>query len=184
MLLENAGIPIHVHPHTLDERAEEKTLPNATPGEIALILAERKALSVSQSLGIPETYILGADQTLSCEGRSICKAENYEEAREILHFLSGKTHTLHTAIALVHLGEILTSFVHESYLTMRPLSDDFIESYLHMIGERAYQCVGIYPLESLGTHVFSRMEGDYFTILGIPLLSLFQVLREEGCLAS
>ncbi len=184
MLLENAGIPIAVHPHTLDERREEETLPNATPREVALALAERKALSVSQSVGIPEAYILGADQTLSCEGRLFCKATNRQEARETLQFLSGKTHRLHTAVAFMRGQEMLSSFVREASLTMRPLSDAFIDSYLHLIGDRAYACLGVYPLESFGPHVFAHIDGDYFTILGLPLLSLFDIFRKEGCLAS
>jgi septum formation protein len=182
MLLENVGIPLAIRPHTVDERAEEKKLPTSCGAEIALALAEKKADSVHKSGAFSESYILGADQTLSCEGRLFAKSATYNDAKETLRFLSGKTHKLHTAIALMRGQTLRRSFVCESALTMRTLTDSFIESYLQSIGDRAYHCLGVYPLESFGPHLFSSIKGDYFTILGLPLLDLLQIFREEGAL--
>jgi septum formation protein len=124
--------------------------------------------------------VLGADQTLACGDRRFSKPADRAAAAEQLRGLRGRTHELHSAIALVRDGEALFELVDTARLTMRDFSDRFLEDYLDMAGDAALASVGGYQLEGIGIHLFERVEGDYFTILGLPLLPLLAFLRRNG----
>jgi len=145
--------------------------------EIAEALAEQKAAAVST--GRPE-LVIGADQTLELEGRLYDKVETLDEARERLAVLRGKAHRLHSAVAVVKAGRTLWRETATATLEMRDVSDAFIDDYLEKEGQAALGSVGCYRLEGLGAQLFSRIEGDYFAILGLPLLGLLELLREHG----
>lgn len=180
-LLTNAGISSEAVPADLDERAVARTAGVSSPGEVAALLAREKARSVSALL--PGRIIVGADQTLALGERLFNKPLNREQAAEQLHALAGHTHELHSAVAVVRDGRQLFTHVAVARMTMRSLSPDAIERYLGTAGEAVTTSVGAYQLESIGVHLFERIEGDHFTILGLPLLPLLQFLRNEQLLA-
>lgn len=192
-LLSQAGIPTDLHPSGLDERQVEadfaKGAENGTvdAGELALHLAKAKALRVSRQFAQPrdghERLVLGADQTLSLTGEILHKAGSRAEAAERLAKLSGREHRLHAAFAIAREGRILGSGIVVAQLTMRDLSAAYIETYLAAAWPDISASVGLYQLENLGPHLFSRIEGDYFAILGLPLLPLLAILRELGALS-
>ncbi len=179
-LLRNAGLEIRVMPSDVDERAVEEPLleSGVTPDEIAMILAEAKALDVGDQ--IKSALVVGADQVLEFEGERLTKPADMEQARRQLLRLSGQTHALHSAVALVRNGNTIWRHVATARLTMRVLSPEFIGWYLAQTGDAALSSVGGYQLESLGIQLFDKIEGDYFTILGLPLLPLLGQLREIG----
>lgn len=179
-LLEAAGIPVEVDPAAVDERAIEAPLAGATPEEVALRLAREKALAVAARR--PSALVLGADQTLALGTRRFSKPKSLTAAREQLAALSGKTHALHSGAAIARDGRIAFEAVATARLTMRPLSDQALDAYLAAAGDRVMQSVGGYQLEGLGVHLFERVEGDHFTILGLPLLLLLAFFRSEGLL--
>jgi len=127
--------------------------------------------------------VVGADQTLALGRTRFTKPVDRDAAREQLKALAGRTHELHSAVAVARDGRVLFSKVDTAKLTMRELSDDFLDAYLDTAGETVLASVGGYQLEGLGSHLFERIEGDYFTILGLPLFALLGFLRKEGCLA-
>ncbi len=127
--------------------------------------------------------MVGADQTLALGRARFTKPADREAAREQLRTLSGRTHTLHSAVAVARDGRVVFSHVDTARLTMRPLSERFVEAYLDAGGSSVTHSVGGYQLEGLGSHLFERIEGDYFTILGLPLFALLGFLRREGALA-
>lgn len=176
-LLANAGLSFEVRPAAIDERVIQNSSGLTAPGEIAARLAHDKARSVS--LQVPGRYVIGADQTLACEGRLFNKPAGRAGAIEHLRALGGRTHELHAAIAIVHDGELLFEDVSVARLTMRKLSEDAIAAYLDATGDAVAASVGAYQLEGLGVHLFSRIEGDHFTILGLPLLPLLAFLRSR-----
>jgi septum formation protein len=180
-LLANAGLSFEAKPATIDERAVQRNSGLATAGEIAAHLAREKARSVS--LQSPGRYVIGADQTLECEGRLFNKPAGRMGAADHLRALAGRTHALHAAIAVARDGKILFDDVSVARLTMRELSDGAIEAYLDAAGDAVTTSVGAYQLEGLGVHLFSRIEGDHFTILGLPLLPLLAFLRGQGLLS-
>lgn len=180
-LLANAGISFEAVPADIDERAVAQAAGVSLPGEIAALLAREKALAVSKQF--PGRYIAGADQTLALGERLFNKPLNREQAAEQLQALAGRTHELHSAVAIVRDGKVLFSHVVVARMTMRSLSADAIEAYLGAAGEAVTTSVGAYRLEGLGVHLFEAVEGDHFTILGLPLLSLMQFLRNEQLLA-
>jgi septum formation protein len=180
-LLENAGIPLDICPADLDERRLEAGAASQAPGTVAAHLAREKARAVAKSR--PGALTLGADQTLALGAVRFSKPADIESAREQLRTLSGKTHELHAAIAFVRDGAVLFEYVGIARLTMRALSDEFLDTYLKCAGAAATASVGAYQLESFGIQLFERIEGDYFTILGLPLLQALQFLRRQGCLA-
>jgi septum formation protein len=180
-MLEAAGIPLDVHPADIDERAIEAAANTADAGEIAALLAEEKARAVS--LAMPGRLVIGADQTLALGIRRFSKPENREAAAAQLRALRGRTHQLHSALATVRDGVVLFRYVSLANMKMRQFSDEFLDRYLHAAGERVTQSVGCYQLEGLGVHLFEAIDGDYFTILGLPLLPLLGFLRREGALA-
>jgi septum formation protein len=180
-VLTGAGVPFEVLVAGVDEDAVKEGLlaEGAGPREIAEALAEIKALRVSA--GRPE-LVIGADQTLEFEGRLYDKAETLEAARERLRALRGKPHKLHAAVVVAKEGAPIWREVSTATLVMRPFSDDFLEAYLAEEGEAALGSVGCYRLEGPGAQLFSQVEGDYFSILGLPLLGLLDLLRSHGVL--
>ncbi|MGX1348704.1 septum formation protein [Bradyrhizobium elkanii] len=181
MLLENAGLDFEALPADIDERAVQKNSGLSAPGEIALLLAREKALFVSRQR--PGQYVVGADQTLALGQRMFSKPAGRTQAAEQLSLLAGRTHELHSAVSVARDGKVLFGDVSVARMTMRRLAAGEIESYLDHAGEAVTTSVGAYQLEGLGVHLFERIEGDHFTILGLPLLSLLAFLRAEKLLA-
>jgi septum formation protein len=179
-ILMNAGIGFRAEGSNIDERAVEAPLleADATPEDVAAILAEAKALDVSERNA--GALVLGGDQTLSLEGELFHKPADMEEARRNLLRFSGKTHQLWSALALARDGETIWRHVSVAHMTMRPLAPDFIGRYLASVGDSALSSVGCYQYEGEGIQLFERIEGDYFTIIGLPLLPLLAKLRELG----
>ncbi len=179
-LLLNAGIPFDALPAAIDERAVQHASGLTTPGEIAVRLAEEKAAAVSARH--PGRLVLGADQTLALGERTFNKPADRAQAVAQLRSLAGRRHELHSAAALVRNGQILFSDVSVARMTMRPLSDEQIDTYLNEVGEAATTSVGAYQLEGLGVHLFSAVHGDLFTILGLPLVPVLEFLRSQRLL--
>ncbi|GAA0597585.1 Maf-like protein [Paenochrobactrum glaciei] len=179
-LLNNAGLTFGTENADIDERAVEAPLyrSGATPEDVAMVLAEAKALAVSEKH--PDAIIIGCDQTLSLGDEIFHKPADLEEAGKNLLKLSGKTHQLNSGIVLVKNGETIWRHVAIAYMTMRPLQPEFIGRYLERIGDNALSSVGAYQVEGEGIQLFEKIEGDYFTIIGLPLLPLLQKLREES----
>jgi septum formation protein len=176
--LASAGIAATLESHGVDERAIERGLKAANPRRVASALATAKAVSVSRRL--PEAIVIGADQTLDLAGRSIAKPADRAAAARQLRALSGKTHALHSASAVAREGRVVARQTKSARLTMRALSNTEIGSYLDAIGDDALASVGSYQLEGLGVRLFERIDGDYFTILGLPMLPLLAALRKLG----
>ena len=180
MLLANAGIAFEAIPADIDERAVQNDSGLTAPDEIATLLAREKALWVSQRH--PNRYVVGADQTLALGSRLFSKPAERSVAADQLRLLAGKRHELHSAFAVARDGKILSVDVSIAGMTMRSLSASEIETYLDHAGDVVTTSVGAYQLEGLGVHLFKRIEGDHFTILGLPLLPLLTFLRSERLL--
>ena len=180
-VLEGAGVPFEAAGSGVDEEAAKARLleRGAGPRQIAEALAEEKALAVSRTR--PE-LVIGADQTLEFQGRLYDKAETVDDARSRLKTLRGAPHQLHSAVVIARGGETVWRETESATLTMRAFSDAFLEDYLAAEGEAALGSVGCYRLEGLGAQLFERIEGDYFAILGLPLMGLLDLLRREGVL--
>jgi septum formation protein len=181
MLLANAGIDFEAAPAHIDERAVQQAAGTATPSAIAARLAREKALVISARK--PGRYVVGADQTLALGERLFNKPDGRAQALEQLRALAGQSHQLHSAIAVVRDGAVRFEHVAVARMTMRPLSEPGIAAYLDQAGDTVTSSVGAYQLEGLGVHLFERIEGDHFTILGLPLLPLLAFLRREQLLA-
>jgi septum formation protein len=179
-LLANAGIDFEAVPADINEREIQQASGLSTPGDIAALLARRKALSVS--LRQPGRFVVGADQTLARGVRLFAKPAGRAQAAEQLRALAGGSHELHSAVAVARDGEILFEGVFIARMTMRQLGEPEIVAYLDAAGEAVTTSVGAYQLEGLGVHLFERVEGDHFTILGLPLLPLLAFLRSERLL--
>jgi septum formation protein len=177
-ILASAGVPIESRPAPIDERAIEARSHVHEAGEVARVLAGAKAHTVAAQM--PARVVLGADQTLTLDGQRFSKPVDRDAAREQLLALRGKTHRLHSALTVVRDGAVLFEYSDTADLTMRNFSDRFLESYLDAIGAGAFASVGGYQIESAGIHLFEKISGDYFTILGLPLLPLLQFLRQGG----
>jgi nucleoside triphosphate pyrophosphatase len=180
ILLANAGISFEAVPADVDERALQKTSGLAAPGEVAVLLARAKALAVSQQK--PGRFVIGADQTLALGMRLFSKPANRLQAAEQLRALAGHSHELHSAVAVARDGKILFASGAVAHMTMRQFGEAEIDAYLDEAGEAVTSSVGAYQLEGLGVHLFKRIEGDHFTILGLPLLPLLAFLRSERLL--
>jgi septum formation protein len=179
-LLANAGISFEAIPAEIDERAAQQASGLSAPGEIAALLAREKALVVSAQQ--PGRFVIGADQTLALGMRLFNKPSGRAEAAEQLRALSGRRHELHSAVAVARDGKILFEATTIARMTMRRLGEGEIDAYLDAAGEAVMTSVGAYQLEGLGVHLFEVIDGDHFTILGLPLLPLLAFLRGEGLL--
>ncbi|WP_298258353.1 Maf family nucleotide pyrophosphatase [Bradyrhizobium sp.] len=180
ILLANAGIAFESDPADIDERAIQKSSGLSDPGGIANLLAREKARAVS--VRRQGHYVIGADQTLALGMRTFNKPAGRTQAVEQLRALSGQRHELHAAVAVARDGKLLYDHVSVARMTMRQLDDAQIEAYLVEAGHAVTSSVGAYQLEGLGVHLFEQIEGDHFTILGLPLLPLFAFLRGERLL--
>lgn len=178
-LLHNAGLVFNQMPSGLDERSIEAPLEEADvpPGDRAEILAEAKAVDVSESN--PGTLVLGCDQILSLDDTVLHKVADMEAARRRLLALSGKTHFLHSSAVLVRDGQTLWRHVTPCAMTMRSLSPNYIGRYLAQTGQQVLSSVGAYQIEGQGVHLFSRIEGDFFSIVGLPMLPVLEALRQN-----
>ena len=177
-LLEAAMVPFEIAPARVDEAAAKASLlaNGVRPRDIADALAELKALH--RSVSDPDTLVLGADQVLEFEGECISKSRTSAEAERLLQRLRGKEHKLHCAASLARCGQVLWREIQTAKLWMRDFTDSFLRAYLDAEGEAILGSVGCYHLEGRGAQLFSRIEGDYFSILGLPLLPLFSALRD------
>jgi septum formation protein len=180
-ILEAAGLAFIVEPPGLDEA----TMRQAVSGEdllaahdIAEVLARAKAEAVSDLAR--QAYVIGSDQVLALGDTILTKPDSMEAARRQLLDLSGKTHSLHTSVAVATNGEAIWAETTIATLTMRKLSPEFIGRYLAAAGEEVLSSVGAYQIEGLGVQLFEKIDGDYFSILGLPLLPLLDTLRREG----
>ena len=180
-LLETAGVSVEIRPADVDERDIEAKAPLQTPVAIAALLAREKALVIARVM--PDRLVLGADQLLSLNGERFSKPADRAAARAQLAKLSGRTHELYSAIAFARDDAVLFEYVGVARLTMRAFSDRFLDDYLDAVGDAATASVGAYQLEGLGIQLFERIEGDYFTVLGLPLITALDFLRRHGCLA-
>jgi septum formation protein len=181
-LLESSGISIEAHPADIDERSLEKAAPLQGPAAVAAFLARAKAAAVAALH--PGRLVLGADQTLALGTERFSKPVDRAGARLQLTALCGRTHELHSAIVFVQDANVLFAHVETARLTMRPFSPHFLERYLDSVGAAATASVGAYQIEGPGIQLFERVDGDYFTILGLPLLRALDFLRQRGSLAS
>jgi septum formation protein len=181
-LLSNAGLAFEVVPAEIDERAAEAPLLEAgvAPADLALALASVKASVVSEAR--PRDLVIGADQVLGLDGERLTKPVDMEAARRQLLKLSGRTHQLHAAVACARAGEVRWQQVETASLAMRQLDPPEVGRYLARVGPEALKSVGAYQLEGLGIQLFEEIEGDYFAILGLPLLPLLRFLRSEGAI--
>ena len=181
MLLANAGIDFKAVPADIDERAVQQSSGLASPGDIAALLAREKTGAVSRQHS--GQFVVGADQTLALGTRLLSKPVGRAQAAEQLRALAGNRHELHSAVAVARDGKILFEATSSAGMTMRQLTETEIDAYLNEAGEAVTSSVGAYQLEGLGVHLFERIEGDHFTILGLPLLQLLAFLRSERLLA-
>lgn len=179
-LLVAAGIPVEVLAADLDERTTEAGASSSEPGAIAALLAREKARLVGRAH--PGRLVLGADQMLALDGERFAKPPDRAAALAQLRALAGRVHALHSAAACVQDGAVIFEHVSVARLTMRTLSDQFLNAYLDAAGHAVTQSVGAYQLEGLGSQLFERVEGDYFAILGLPLLEVLHFLRQRGSL--
>jgi septum formation protein len=182
-LLEGARVPFEAVGSGVDEDVLKQDLlaRRAGPAAIAEALADAKALAVSKTR---PGLVIGADQTLELDGALYDKVETPAEAAERLRLLRGKPHRLHAAVAVASQGAVVWREMQSATLVMRDVSDAFIAEYLAHEGEAALGSVGCYRLEGMGAQLFEAIEGDYFTILGLPLLGLFELLRKEKVLSA
>jgi septum formation protein len=180
-VLAGAGIPVEILPADIDERAIEAQAGARPPGEIALMLARAKACAVTAKR--PGRLVLGADQTLALGSRLFSKPADVAAACDQLKSLRGRTHELHSAVVLARDGAVLFEQCEIARLTMRDFSDRFLDAYIEAAGPAVTASVGGYQVESVGIQLFERIDGDHFTILGLPLRQLLHYLRREGWLA-
>lgn len=183
-LLTGAGLAFERAPAGVDEAAAKDSLKaeGATPGQLADTLAELKAARISPRF--PGALVLGADQVLACDGEWFDKPPDLAAARAQLLSLRDRTHQLFSAAVILRDGERLWGRTEHATLRMRAFSEEFLDAYLEKVGDRALTSVGAYQLEGPGVQLFSHIEGDFFTILGLPLLALLDFLRGHGALSS
>ena len=177
-MLTEAGVVFAVEDSGVDEDAIKVAMTGAAPTELAVELAMAKALAVSRR--DPDAWVLGADQVLAFDGGLVSKAGSLDEARTRLGAMRGRTHQLHSGAALAHDGAVVWSGVDTVEMRVRPFSDAFLDAYLTAEGEALLACVGSYRLEGMGSQLFEAVEGDYFTVLGLPLCPVLAELRRAG----
>ena len=181
-MLTGAGVPYTAQDAGVDEDAIKTSLKGVDAAELALELARAKALAVSRH--DPQAWVLGSDQTLDFNGGMISKAKDLSEARRRLEQMRGHTHHLNAGVALARGGAVVWSGVDTARMTMRRFSDDFLDAYLEAEGEGLLGSVGCYRLEGMGSQLFDRVDGDYFTVLGMPLWPVLAELRRAGVIAT
>jgi septum formation protein len=181
-LLTAAGVPFTVMPAALDEAGLMADLGPAGPDPVALALAEQKALAVSRRA--PAALVLGGDSVIGFAGENLSKCADLGEARTLLLRLAGHTHRLVSAAALARSGAVIWRHTAPSEMTMRAFSPAFVEDYLAAEGEGILDSVGCYHFEGRGAQLFDAVKGDYFAVLGLPLLAVLAALRKEGALAA
>jgi septum formation protein len=183
-MLRNAGLNFDIRPARVDEEEIKLSLKSDAVSlrDAATALAELKAHRISTAE--PADFVIAADSMVACDGRWYDKPRDIDEARAHLQSLRGKTHDLVSAVALARGGSVIWRHAEMAKLTMREFSDGFLDAYLAQAGEAVLSCVGCYQLEGLGAQLFSRIQGDHFTILGLPLLPLLDILRENKVLRS
>jgi septum formation protein len=181
-LLRQAGVAFQVMPADLDEDGLTGAMPDADSETLALALAEAKALAVSAKA--PGQWVLGGDSVLQFGDERIGKCPDLASLRRLLQRLSGHSHALFSAAVLARDGKPVFRDVQRAVLTMRNFSENFLDGYLAAEGETVLSCVGGYRYEGPGAQLFSKVEGDYFTILGLPLLPVLAALRAQGILVS
>jgi len=179
-MLDGAGVPFSVQVADVDEDALKTVHDPADAAGLAVELARAKALAVSRHDG--DAWVLGADQTLAFDGGLISKARSLAEARDRLSAMRGKVHHLHSGAALAHKGQIVWSGVDTVVMRVRDFSDAFLDAYLAAEGDALLACVGSYRLEGMGSQLFEAVDGDYFTVLGMPLWPVLAELRRVGVL--
>jgi septum formation protein len=185
-LLTAAGLAFHIILPDVDEAAIHEALYNGNaetdPSDVAELLARANAVEVSAR--VPAAMVIGADQVLSLDGKILDKPTDRDAVRDRLLALRGKTHQLHSAVALAEGGQVTWSHIETAHLTMREFSPVFLGRYLAAAGPQVCQSVVPYQLDGLGIHLFDRIEGDHFAILGLPVLPLFERLRKSQILRS
>ncbi|WFL78650.1 Maf family nucleotide pyrophosphatase [Altererythrobacter arenosus] len=177
-MLDAAGVRYESVPAQIDERAVEQGLADCSPAEIAEALSVAKAQAVAQDN--PGRLVLGSDSLVVCDGRRFDKPESREQAAEHLRFFSGRVMELHSAAAIVRDDTCEWSEATAAYLSVRRLSDEFIALYLDAEWPEVSHCVGVFRIEALGVQLFDKIEGDQFTVLGMPLLDVLGALRDLG----
>ncbi|PIT71101.1 Maf family nucleotide pyrophosphatase [Bartonella tribocorum] len=177
-LLKKAGLNFFIEGASFDEREVEKKAKEKTPKELSCFLASAKAKNVSDCF--PDSFVIGCDQVLDLEGKVFHKAANMKEAHQRLCELSGKTHSLHSSVALFKNGQKIWVEAFSAHMSVRLLSEKFIERYLARVGEDVLNSVGVYQIEGEGINLFEKIDGDFFTIVGLPLLPLLVKLRHFG----
>jgi septum formation protein len=182
MLLSQAGLTFEVERSPVEEAALKSGIGAIAPGAMAVKLAEAKAVAVANRL--PEAIVIGADQVLDIDGEALDKPETVEIARRQLLRLRGREHRLETAVCCVRGSAVLWRHQGRARLVMRSFSETFLSNYLAQAGPDVTASVGAYQLEGVGIQLFDAIEGDYFTILGLPLLPLLAFLRSEGVIAT
>ena len=182
-LLESTGLTFSTKAADLDEAAMRTAMGldgTVDPSDVAEVLARAKAEAISRQSG--EVFVIGGDQIMSAGGKTYGKPRSLDEARARLLDLSGKSHQLHTAVVLATGGTTVWAYTDVATLTMRRFSPEFLGRYLAAAGEAAVCSVGAYQIESLGIQLFEKIDGDFFSILGLPLLPLLDALRREGAI--
>ncbi len=181
-LLKAAGVTFSVHPADVDEAALMRAMAGADAASVALALAEAKALAVSAKQ--PEALVLGADTVIALDGGLVSKCADMDGAHALLQRMSGRDHLLVSAAALARDGDLVWRHASGATMTVRPLSSAFLDSYLAAEGPAILSSVGCYHYEGRGAQLFERVDGDYFSVLGLPLLPLLAALRREGVIAT
>lgn len=181
-MLTGAGVPFEVRVADVDEDAVKAGFDAARAAGLAEELARVKAQAVSRSA--PDAWVLGGDQTLAFDGGLVSKARDLDEARARLSAMRGRVHHLHSGAALARGGEVVWSGVDTAGMHVRAFSETFLDAYLAAEGEALLSCVGSYRLEGMGSQLFERIDGDYFTVLGLPLWAVLDQLRRHGVIAA
>ena len=177
-MLDAAGVAYETIPAEIDERALEAGLPGHAPGRVAEALAQAKAQAVA--LAHPDRRVLGSDSLVAVDGRRFDKPASREHAGEHLRFFSGRMMELHSAAALARGGSVIWSHAQVARLKVRTLTEDFIENYLSHEWPAVAGCVGVFRIEACGVQLFETIDGDHFTVLGMPLLPVLAALRRYG----
>ena len=179
-MLKGAGVSFRVEVAPVDEEALKAELGAIEPDHLAVELATAKALAVSRLH--PDAWVLGGDQTLAFDGGLVSKAKSLGEARARLGAMRGRSHALHSGATLARGGQAVWSGADPATMQVRPFTDSFLDAYLENEGEALLSCVGAYRLEGMGAQLFEKVEGDYFTVLGLPLWAVLDQLRRVGAL--